>query len=94
MSSDDTVDDPDFLAPNDDLADEETLKDYPQNENPDIKYLWPESQHPKVKSNFDSASKPTYLGFTKLSQSIEYFNLYFDSIIMKKIIDETNLYSK
>ncbi|GIY42341.1 hypothetical protein CDAR_510871 [Caerostris darwini] len=56
---DDTVDDPDFLPPNgtngepnSDSADKETLEDSTQNENPDIKYLWSESQQPKVIPNF------------------------------------------
>lgn len=98
---DDTVDDPDFLPPNvtngepnNDLADEETLEDSTQNENPDIEYLWSESQQPKVIPNFDSAGKPTHQGFTRLSQPIDYFNRYFDSEIIKKIVDETNLYAE
>lgn len=97
---DDAVDDPDFLPPNgtsdeqsNESADEDTIEDSTKNESPDLVYLWSETQQPKVIPNFDSAGKPMHQGFTRLSQPIEYFNRYFDSIIMKKIIDETNLYA-
>ena len=98
---DDTVDDPDFLPPNNtngepdsDSADEETLEDATPNENRDIEHAWLDNQQPKVIPNFDSPGKHTHQGFTRLSQPIEYFNRYFDSTIMKKIVDETNLYAE
>lgn len=94
---DDTVDDPDFATPNGESnsEDEEILEDSIQNESPEvIEYIWSTNQQPKVIPEFDGKGKPTHQGYTRLSQPIEYFNRYFDSTIIKKIIDETNLYAE
>ncbi|GIX79272.1 hypothetical protein CEXT_714251 [Caerostris extrusa] len=58
-SDDDTIDDPNFYHQMVQMgyqsADEETLEDSTQNENPDIEYLWSESQQPNKKRKLQSS---------------------------------------